>query len=132
MDRKNKNININHHHSLPYPQPYLLRPTPLTTILSHNSILSSDHDSSRSSSFSSQNCSTILDQPNHQSSSYTSQSHPSQRILPTLPSPSPSFTTHSHSSSERLFLSDYPVATSRGIQQLLHLDKKNKNNLTKQ
>ena len=69
---------------------------------------------------------------NHQSSSYTSQPHPSQRILPTLPSPSPSFTTHSHSSSERLSLSDYPVVTSRGIQQLLYLDENNNNNLTKQ
>ena len=116
IDRKNKHINITQNHSLPHQQPYLLRFRPLTTLLSHNSIPSSDHDSSSSSSFSSQNCSTISDQPNHQSSFYTSQPHPSQRILPNLSSPSPSFTTHSHSFSERLSLSDYPVVTSRGIQ----------------
>ena len=127
--------NINHHHTIPHQQPYLLRPRPLTTVLSHNSIAPpSDHDSS-SSSFSSQNCSTISDQPNHQSSSNTSQSYSSQQLPSTLSFPSPSFTTHSQSLSERLSLSDlsdYPFVTRGGIQQLLYLDEKNNNNLTKQ
>ena len=85
-----------------------------------NNIISNTNIShSVSTSFSSQNCSTISDQPNHQSSSNTSQSY------------SPSFTTHSHSSSERLSLSDYPVATSRGIQKLLYLDEKKQQQFNK-
>ena len=93
--------------------------------LNVNNIISNTNIShSVSTSFSSQNCSTISDQPNHQSSSNTSQSYSSQQLPSTLSFPSPSFTTHSHSSSERLSLSDYPVATSRGIQKILYLDGK--------
>ena len=125
INRKNKHTNINQNHSLPYQQPYFLRPRSLTTPPSHNSIPSSDSDSSSSSSFSSQNCSTISEQPNHQSNSYNSQQHPPQRILQTSPSQSPSSTTHSQPLSERLSLSDlsdYPLVTCGGIQQLLYLD----------
>ena len=60
--------------------------------LNVNNIISNTNIShSVSTSFSSQNCGTILDQPNHQSSSNTSQSYSSQRLPSTLPFPSPSF-----------------------------------------
>ena len=73
-----KKININHHRTIPHQQPYSLRPRLLATVFFHNSITSSDHDSSSSSSFSSQNCSTISDQPAHQSISHSPQSNHSR------------------------------------------------------
>ena len=133
LKQKNKKINNNHHNTIPHQQPYSLRTRPPTTkALSHNSIASSsDQESSSSSSFSSQNCSTLSFQSTHQPTFQSPKLIHSQQLIPTLSLPYTMSPKNSHSSSDMLPTNEYPVATSRGINQLIYLDTQKQQQLNK-
>ena len=107
------------------PPPYSFQssPIPKHIISPHSLASSSTHQSSCSSSFSFQDCSTIFDSTTHQLSiQLPDPIPPLQQYLPHS-LPSESSTSYSSTSSNTIhFNNDYPVATSKEIQQLIYMD----------